>query len=394
MNKWIWFVVAIIAIFLIVAAGNTKQTPPSDQTQQPQVPANQTQQPQVPANQTQPSQEPISQPPQTQQYLLGVGYTQVNSMFTSASAWSKAKDIANVAYIQRNWKESGNTGNKNFYDAIKDDVNEARKNGLKIYLALEVLNYDRSGMSLPSDLSGDFTSADVRNAYIDTVKSVASDYKPDYFIINVEVNRYKDDNLASYNAYKELYKQAYDEVKAASPQTKIAISISLEDYNNKDCIDPEDLAVFKDFAADFEKQDVLAVSVYPNCYFDPKTMPETFLNDIAKLSQKPVFISETGRMSEGVSIPGFTYPSSQQAQADYIDQLSKAADYAVKKGKKIDTINYIALTDPDKAVCDSIKSIDASLAWYCTLALIQDDSTEKIGYGTFGQWKNRLAGAQ
>ncbi|MDP3954989.1 MAG: type II secretion system protein [bacterium] len=342
-----------------------------------------------PAPSSSPLPSPALPPPI---YKLGIGYFPLNSIYNSPLAWSKAKDVAHVAFIQRHWRESLNSSNQNFYDALAQEVSEAKNNGLKIYLAFEVLSPDRSSLELPAGLVGDFSTPVVQNAYINMVSSVAAAYKPDYFILNVEINSYKSYQPADYSAYKALYNSAYDAVKSASNNTKIAVSLAYIDVDGINCIDGGDKTIFNNYIADFQtKMDILAVSTYPLCYFDPAVIPENFLDELASFSSKPLFIAETGWMSESFTIPpSFTFPSSPQLQADFVNRLKTMADYAINQGKNIDAINYVAIVDMETSICDAIIAINPAMGWYCTLALIDKNGTEKTAFQRMKVWKNSL----
>lgn len=331
-------------------------------------------------------------PTATPIYQLGIGYFPLNSIYNSSLAWSKAKDVAHVAFIQRHWKESLNPSNLDFYNALAQEVSKAKNNGLKIYLAFEVLSPDRSSLELPAGLVGNFSTPTVQNAYINMVSSVAAAYKPDYFILNVEVNSYKNYNPADYLAYKTLYNSAYDAVKSASNNTKISVSLAYIDIDGINCIDAGDKTIFNNYIADFQsKMDILAVSAYPLCYFNPAVIPENFLDELASFSSKPLFVAETGWMSESFTIPpSFTFPSSPQLQADYVNRLKTMADYAKNQGKTIDTINYVAIIDMETSICDAIIAMNPAMGWYCTLALIDKNGTEKAAFQTMKVWKNSL----
>ena len=322
---------------------------------------------------------------------LGVGYFALNSshLNNSNEAWEKANDIAHVAFIQRHWKESLNKNGMNFHDAVGEEVTAARNKGMEVYVAFEVLSTDRSTLELPTGLAGNFNNVGVRAAYIEMVRGVAADFKPEYFILNVEINRYRyySQNTADYNAYKSLYSDAYDAVKSVSGNTYVSTSITYEDIDGANCIDANDKAIFQAFVADFSaKSDILAVSTYPFCYFDPNAIPENFLNEIAGFDNVPLFIAETGWMSQEFELaPGFMFPASEQAQANYINRLHILADYTISQGKVISTINYVSIIDMEDSLCNQLPS---SLSWYCTLSLIDKNGVDKPALSTMQSWKN------
>lgn len=321
---------------------------------------------------------------------LGIGYFQRNPAMANETAWDKIQKAADIVYIQRNWKESKNPGNKGFYESVAEDIAIARSKGLKIYLALEALSVGRDKLELPDGLRGDFSDSEIKKAYLSLVRKAAEDFKPDFFVLNVEVNLYKKFNPQDYAAYKDLYPEAYRAVKEVSPDTQTSVSISYEDFNGKNCFDEADKNIFRGFLADFEQNsDILAVSVYPFCYSRPAAIPDNFFTDLANFSSLPLFISETGWMSKSFPLILFiSFKSSPKAQAEYVKRLYKLAENAEIAGKQISAINYISLVDPDPLTSKLIRSKYPALSWYCTLALCDMFGKEKPAYLMMKAWKD------
>jgi len=299
---------------------------------------------------------------------FGIGYFPLNPIYDSNAAWTKANQVADIAYIQRHWKEDTNPDGKDFFNTLENDVKVARSKGMEIYIAFEVLSPERESLELPSGLNGDFSDGEIKKEYVNIVEKVAKEYKPEYFILNVEVNLYKQYNLQDYETYKSVYEEAYDIVKSVSPNTQVAVSLVYLDFNNKDCFDSEDTLTFSSFVQDFPKQDIFAVSMYPLCYGSPKNIPSDLFTRLNTLSEKPLFISEIGYPSESF----FGIESDEKTQADFVSKI-KSLD-----GAKV--INYVSLIDPSEAVCDLIVQASPSLAWYCSLSLIDEDGVEKEGF--------------
>ncbi len=334
-------------------------------------------------------------PPLKTSYLIGLGQFTANPLINSESGANLVQEVAHIEYIQNNWKESKTADGTGIVAILKPDVDAARKAGLKVYISLELLSYDRKQIVLPPGLTGDFNSPTVRESYLKTVKEIATQLQPDYFIMNIEVNLYKAVNSKDYQAFVSLYKQAYPEVKKLNPNGLVAVSLAYNDFNNKNCYDAPDLEQVKADAADFAGSlDMLAISTYPFCFFNPSAMPENFLEKLANISSLPLFISETGWVSEGFKLGGtangYPFPGSQDAQAKYIERFSQLADYAVKKGKHLVAVNYIALIDPNKEFCDAIVALDPSIIWYCSLATRDGANKPKKSFEAMKKWKNRL----
>ena len=324
-------------------------------------------------------------------YYLGIGYFDLNPILSLDNAVDSIKNIAHGLFIQKHWQEIQNNDNKAIVDALYDVVTIGRNNNLDIYIALEFLSADRKELELPSGLSGDFTDEMIQNEYIKVVKDIASNYNPKYFILNVEIDMYKNYNLSSYEAYKDVFSRAYDEIKAINKEINIAVSLTLQDFNNLQCIDEDDINYLVDRANDFPKQDMIGISIYPSCFFVPNSIPDNFLNDIASKFNKALFITETGWISKSVDVTdSFTLTSDEKTQSDYIIKLEQMANYIIEHGNNIMAINYISLIDPSEEVCNSIVADYPQFYWYCILSLIDKDGNYKSAYNSFKEWKNRL----
>ena len=60
-----------------------------------------------------------------------------------------------------------------------------------------------------------------RGQAVQMVRQVAENYHPPYFALGVEVNRFYEEDPASFDAYLSLYAEMYEAIKAASPQTLV-----------------------------------------------------------------------------------------------------------------------------------------------------------------------------
>lgn len=334
-----------------------------------------------------PAEEQKDQPTKESdaEYLLGIGYFPFNPIFNTSDVMSKIKETAHIAYIQRHWQEDQNPDKKDFFSTLKNDVSEARKKNLKVYIAFEILSVNRDKLELPSNLSGNFSSPAVRNAYIDMITRVTKEYEPDYFILNVEANMYKYQNNSDYAAFKTLSEEAYSAIKKANSKTKVGVSLLYSDYNNKGCFEQSDLERLKNDASDFSKIDIFAVSTYPMCFITPSQLPDNFLFDVANISSKPLFISETGWVSSGLPPIG-----SESNQAGFIKALGRSADFTSDNNKKVEAINYVGLIDPPKQICDAITQIYPSLSWYCNLSLIDLKGNPKPAFVEMKNLKTKI----
>ncbi|MBS1954324.1 MAG: glycosyl hydrolase 53 family protein [Cyanobacteria bacterium SZAS-4] len=347
-----------------------------------------------PTSNTTPNSTSIHARPRPPKRTFGLGL-QLQSTERSESinkSYERIKDAAEISYMQRNWDEWQNS-----HAISYDEVPFARSKGLKIYVALDLLSYDnpRANLLLANKKTGLFSDAKVKADYLALVQEIATRCKPDYFILLVEANLYKDKNPADYQAFKRLYPEAVALVRRYSPATKLGVSITYGDHNGHDGLDAEDDAYFKNCVTDFdENSDMLSVSTYPFFYLSPRTIPTDFLNRMASFSKKSLFVSETSWVSEpfDIDLPGgkkFKFQSNPETQAEYLRKLEESADNALLQKRKIEAINFVSLNDPKPLSVSVFKMINPKFAWFCSLALSENSGKPKPAYEFMKAWKLR-----
>jgi hypothetical protein len=335
---------------------------------------------------------------------IGLAYVTANrQVMTIDTAYQRISEAADVAYIQGSWPE----WESGMFD---NDIQIARKKGLRIYLALDFLGYTpvaRATMKLPPSLGGDtatFSTPGVSQAYINFVKQLIQKYTPDYFVPMVEINLHKTHRPDSYNKFVQLYPQLYSDIKTLSPATLSGPSITYNDIASPSGFGPEDKAAFKVSLADFEaNSDINAVSIYPfNSFpspttnplifdFHPEAIPDTFLSELASFSKNPLFISENSWISHGFSVPlgtlSLAFNATPQDQKNYIYRMAQLANIAYTRGKRITAINFVSLIDPTPAVTALIIQTSPQLEWFCYLGLFDGTGAEKPAFAALKEWK-------
>jgi len=299
---------------------------------------------------------------------------------------------AHIAYIQRKWPEWGS-------NAMRTDIDAARNAGLLLYLALESLADDRKGLKLPDGLRGDFADEAVRKRYLEDAVGLVAEVKPRYFIANVELNLYRKHNRRGYDAFRDFYPELYRSIKEVSSETLVAVSLAYNDWNGRNGIDEEDKEEFRRRVGDFDAHsDMLAVSTYPLSYLTPSAIPESFFRELAAFSMHPLFIAETGWVSESftITIQGFSrrFASSPEAQAEFLRRLGTCADYAMDEGMPLLAVNYVSLIDIGWFGRQAIRAMLPQFEWFCHLGLLEPSGKPKPAYERMVQWRTRLDGSQ
>ncbi|MGH9549538.1 MAG: glycosyl hydrolase 53 family protein, partial [Terriglobales bacterium] len=232
---------------------------------------------------------------------------------------------------------------------------------------------------------GTFADPSTQKQYLDLVGKVA-EQKPEYFILLVEANLYKDKNPTDYEAFKRLLPDAIKIVREKSPATKVGVSITFGDHNGRNGIDNEDTAYFRACVNDFDPMvDMVSVSTYPFYLMNPANLQRNFVHVLAMISPKPLFISETSWVSESfdIQMPNnekYTFLSSEEKQAEYYRRVLSAAKEAVSRGDNVLCVNFVSLTDPKPASIAAFKKINPQFAWFTSLAMCDNSGKPKESY--------------
>ncbi|RTL41522.1 MAG: hypothetical protein EKK48_14250 [Candidatus Melainabacteria bacterium] len=377
--KWLStkFIASLLAGALVVAASatNVQGKPVSAPGEKPT---------------TQTNKDKLQTKSQKRTYGLGIQLQCTERTEPVDKSYDRIKEIAEISYTQRSWDEWLNKRSISF-----EEVPLARSKGLKIYAALDLLSYDdpRAHLILANKKFGLFADPKVKADYLALVQEIAVRCKPEYFILLVEANLYKDKNPADYEAFRKIYPEAVALVKRYSPATQVGVSITYGDHNNRDRIDAEDDLYFQKCVTDFdERSDLLPVSTYPFFYLSPEQIPLDFLSRMASFSRKPLFLTETSWVSESFDLTApkginVTFKSSPDAQCRYYQKIAACADYALSQKRKIEAINFISLNDPRPLSVAIFKVVNRQFAWFCSLAVSENSGKPKPAFQFMKAWK-------
>lgn len=363
------------ALVLAAAPSNVESKPVSESAQ-------------TPSARTSTEKPPSRAPKRT--YGLGIQLQCTERTEPVEKSYDRIKEIAEISYTQRSWDEWLNKRSISF-----EEVPLARSKGLKIYAALDLLSYDdpRAHLILANKKFGLFANSQVKADYLSLVQEIAVKCKPEYFILLVEANLYKDKNPTDYEAFRKIYPEAVALVKRYSPSTQVGVSITYGDHNNRNQLDAEDDRYFQKCVSDFDdSSDLLPVSTYPFFFLNPDQIPIDFLSRIAGFSKKPLFLSETSWVSESFDLTSpqgvnVTFKSSPDAQCRYYQRIATCADYAISQQRKIEAINFISLNDPRPLSVAIFKVINRQFAWFCSLAVSENSGKPKPAFQFMKTWK-------
>ncbi|HEY8490243.1 MAG TPA: hypothetical protein VIO14_04545 [Dehalococcoidia bacterium] len=241
-------------------------------------------------------------------YLLG--FSSVPAERTEAgyrAAFSLAGQYGELVLIPRPlpWDEfrSGGSISGTTRDTTRVETELARQYGLDLMVAVDPLDQaDRGRLAnLPDRMRGmTFRDEEVRKAFVAYAKYVALNYKPRYLALGVDVDMYYDANPEDFQAFRSVYSEAYDAVKAVAPETQVFVTFQLESLLGLLPWQSRHEPRWDVVQAFLPKLDVLAVSTYPGFVFSTvEQIPEQYYLQLAQhAAGRPVGIVGSGFSSQ------------------------------------------------------------------------------------------------
>ena len=237
----------------------------------------------------------------------------------------------------------------------------ASQHGMKSMVVVQFFSQDTGGLLRPLNSSNE-------QRYVKLAADFASQYKPAYFGIGIEVNILYEKNQTAFEEFLPLYSQAYDAVKEASPGTLVFTIFQLEKMNGfggglyGGTNDP-DRSEWQ-LLSDFPKDDVLAFTTYPSLVFhSPADIPMGYFSGIALHSNKTVGFTEVGWHSG--EAPG-GWEGNASAQSAFVDLFLRQAR---SLGASFGVWSF--LYDP------------AAQVPFNSMGLIYDNGTQKSAWGAW-----------
>ena len=245
------------------------------------------------------------------------------------------------------WQEA--LDGKDFHQKIMNDWQFRKSHtpvGYKVYLAITPINISRDGlapykgengnMPLPSPWNNyPFNNPNVKTAYLNYAKRIINYFNPDYLAIGIEVNLLADSDptLGKWNAYLELHKFVYTNLKKLYPTLPIMVSLTgmdlIEGYTNVN--HQLQIKALNDI---INYTDYFGLSMHTFLSkFLADTIDSTIFKNIFGLSNKPIAICETSYPAQKFSIfnNSVVFRGSEEKQKKYFELLLSASEtYHVK----------------------------------------------------------------
>ncbi|MGE3856929.1 MAG: hypothetical protein AB7G21_08225 [Dehalococcoidia bacterium] len=251
-------------------------------------------------------------------FLLGFSDTPwALTDLATRQTYDLAAHYGEVILVQRspNWADflpgaSPSEATRHELTAVRD---AARSRDLRVAIVLDPFDptaRDRL-QRLPATHAGkDLANPELRAALVQESVFIAKNLRPAYLVLGNEVNATFERNPATYLAFLAAYREAYDAVKAAAPETQVLPSFQYEEL----------LGVIPDLPPhpprwqllkDFEgKMDLAGITTYPSFAFNvARKVPPTYYSALREHTALPIafvsvgFASGPGRDNLNSSTP-------------------------------------------------------------------------------------------
>ncbi len=264
-----------------------------------------------------------------------MGFTDTPAALTPdayTATFDLASNYGEMILVQRSIAWSDFLPGSKPSDALREQTLRAREaaneRGLTLAMAIDPFDPAARGrlQGLPQKYAGrTLADADLRKAFVADAAFVARTAKPAYLALGLEVNTTFERNPDGYRAFVEAYKEAYDAVKAASPETKVFPGFQYEELLGILPDLPPHPPRWQLLEAYGGKMDLLAITTYPSFVYEvARKIPPGYYLDITKQTALPVaFLSAGFSAAPGRDNLNSSTPPEQRR---YLQRLIEDAD--------------------------------------------------------------------
>jgi hypothetical protein len=303
----------------------------------------------------------------------------LNSVFETYKAIGQHAD---VVLFQENipWADflDSSDGNSQKIIDLKNTRSLAQANNLDGIYVIDPLNglNRREFSGLPREWGdANFSTPNVRRAYLNFTLRILREFKPHYLGLASEINTYADAHPADFPNFLSLYRETYAAIKAEAPLTQVFVTFQWEGLNNLGGFKQEGQPYHTKWEQIevFEPQlDVWVISSYPFIAFPSgSAIPADYYIPLLTRTAKPLAVAEGGYNSRPVG----NAPGKAQDQIDYLKAIH------TQLGSRLDFWIYLILSDFNlDSYARSIpgRSADAqTLGMFTSIGLREKDGTPK-----------------
>lgn len=263
-------------------------------------------------------------------------------------AASTAYGDAFVARPRMDWERWGPEGGQFINLDLMHGISIARSgNQNTLVIEIDPVADRRHVGILPPELEGmDFSDPEVREPIKRFAAAIATQLRPQYLAISVEINAYYESNPEDFENFVTLHKETYDLVKAVNPDVQFFVAFNLEAlqgfYSGQEEVathGPQWFLIDK-----FEpKLDAVGFSTLPFAfYLSPLQFPEDYLSRIEKYTTRDILLTEVG-WPASPDHPLYTH----ETQRDYLIAMANLVERTPQT--KLMTWTNMFDAEPDSA---------------------------------------------
>lgn len=234
-----------------------------------------------------------------------IGFTDTPAALTQEAyraVFDTAGDYGEVIVVQRTvaWGEfvPGGRGGDGIREQALSAGHAASDRGLTLVVALDPFDPGARGRlnALPSKYRGkSLADEDLRRALVQDAVFTARTMHPAYLAIGIEVNTTYERNPEEYAAFVSAYREAYDAVKQAAPETRVFPGFQYEELLGIVPDLPAHPPRWQLLEAYRGKIDLFAITTYPSFVYEvARKIPPRYYVDALTESKLPVAFLSAG----------------------------------------------------------------------------------------------------
>ncbi|MEX2161581.1 MAG: glycosyl hydrolase 53 family protein [Anaerolineales bacterium] len=184
---------------------------------------------------------------------------------------------------------------------------------------------DSLQIGVPTNPTNDWTNEEAKALFKQMLADFAAGYHPPFIFLGNESDAYFISNPEDYSRWVSFYNEAYDAIKAVSPETMVGPVFQYERLSGQGAFNQwttPQWGALEDH--NLEKVDIVGLTLYPWLgVATPEEVPDGYFAPLAqRIGDKPVAITETGWPGDGLGLQT-AWEASPEAQIRYIDTLRR-----------------------------------------------------------------------
>lgn len=232
-------------------------------------------------------------------------------------------------------------------------------------------------IKVPKNKVNNWSNQEARVLYKKMLVDFVAKHKPPFMFLGNENDFYYEMNPRDYENWLNFYNEAYDAIKAVSPDTQVGVTFNFEHLSGLGKLN----AWTKDLwpaleKHDLNKMDIVGLSVYP--FFQYATageVPDTYLDPIVqRIGSKPIAITESGWPSNNGGSRAL-WIASEEEQVKYLPKLARMIE-----GKNVSVVSWLYLNEPQ------FEGVGAIWKMFGSISLRSKEGVNRPVYDAWKSW--------